>query len=170
MPLVLIAVSVSFLPNLFLILFIVNQYFIRSRPLYSVSVGSIELFLTIFAITPLFLTIRTSRVKHKNFKDTKVITFFVALMTVALTVNVPTSITLLEFSNDAPRHNPAAIAVQTIMSLAMATVCQLVLFTPKLFPVICEKFSPQTHTPLTSTTATLSTAVLQVTKETMATP
>ena len=73
MPLVLIAVSVSLLPNLFLILFIVNQYFIISCPLYSVLVGSIESFSTIFAIATLFLTIRTSRVKHKNFKDTKVI-------------------------------------------------------------------------------------------------
>ena len=135
-PFVVIAATVSLIPNLFCAIYVANLYYFRSTLLYSVSIALNVTFLYPFIFFTLLLAIRTRKIKYKNFKDTNKITFFIAFMINAVTVTVPTIILF------AVRGNAqAASASQIIMMLVATTACQLTLFTPKLLPVLREKFS-----------------------------
>ena len=134
-PLVVIATTVSLIPNIFCAIYVANLYYFKSTLLYSVSIALNVTFLYSFIFFTLLLAIRTQKIKYQNFKDTNLIAFFIAFMLIAVTVTVPTIILF------AVRGNAQAVsASQIIMMLVATTACQLTLLKPKLLPILREKF------------------------------
>ena len=179
-PLFLIAVFISILPNIFIALLIGLDT--PKYHLYTVNIqrGSltvteehihpqtngnfvyaslIGVYFALFLLLIVFLAIRTRKIKHENFKDTKKVNFFIAVLTVTLSLTVPIVIILFVQGNE-----PAANAVMAIGLLAIPTSSQLILFLPKVLPVLCEKYFPGVNIPFisSSTAHTKSTVTLGV--------
>ena len=176
-PLFLIAVFISVLPNIIVGLFIgldtpkyhlytvnhvqsgsqtIKEEHIRPQTkgnfLY---VGLVGAYFVVFLLLIVFLAIRTRKIKYKNFKDTKKVNFFIAVLIFTLSLTVPIVIILF-----VQGYEPAANAVMAIGLLAIPLASQLILFLPKLLPVLLEKCFPGVRSPFTSSSTVHTNAVV----------
>ena len=144
-PLFVIAVTFSLVPNVF-----VGVYFgIRTILALSVCIGFIGIFIYLFLFLNLFLAIRTRKIRYKEFKETKTVTFFIALMIITFTVAVPLAVLYI-----ARGKHSASYVVRVTMGLAVAIICQLILITPKLLQIFFEKHFSMTRLPFFLSTVT----------------
>ena len=177
-PLFLITVLISVLPNIIIALLIildtpkyhlytVNHIQKGSQTIHEehirpqtegdfLYVSLIGAYFVVFLLLIVFLAIRTRKIKYKNFKDTKKVNLFIAVLIFTLSLTVPIVIILFVQGNE-----PAANAVIAVGLLVIPIASQLILFLPKLLPVLLEKCFPGVCFPFTSssTVHTKSTAV-----------
>ena len=147
-PLILIVLSISFIPNLFILFFDVSLI------TQSISIGLIGGYLSIFLFIILFFAFRTRKIKYEDFKDTKTITYFIAIMIITITVGTSLTI-ILAFTGNLP----ASYIMLAMMALVISAACQLCLFTPKLVRIVFEKCFPGVDLPLFSITTTQPTTM-----------
>ena len=148
-PLILIVLSISFIPNLFILFFDVSLI------TQSISIGLIGGYLSIFLFIILFFAFRTRKIKYEDFKDTKTITYFIAIMIITITVGTSLTI-ILAFAGNSPASYIMSLA---LMALVISAACQLCLFTPKLVRIVSEKCFPGVHIPLFSIATTQPTTM-----------
>ena len=92
-------------------------------------------YLGVFLLLTVFLAIRTRKIKYKNFKDTKKVNVFIAVLFITATLGCSLS-TILIFS-----HKEAAGRITIIITmLILPTTSQAILFLPKTLPVLCTRF------------------------------
>ena len=110
---------------------------------YIIIGGFIMLYFTTFALFTLLLAIRTRKIKYKDFKDTKKITLFVAILLCTLVFLQPLYIMLYLQGNE-----PFAQMVFTVGQLFIAVASQIVLLLPKILPTlvlqVCKYLSSRT--------------------------
>ena len=100
----------------------------------AIGIGIAYMILVLIIIS--FVAIRTRKIRHSNFKDTKKIIIFIALTIVSSFFTLTSYIILTEKS-----YEPIANTILIIALLFLPTLCQLILFTPKVVPVVLEKHS-----------------------------
>ena len=119
-------------------------HFVFGTNIYIILGGFLMFYFTSFSLFTLLLAIRTRNIKYKNFKDTKKITLFVALLLCALAFIQPFYIMLHLQGNES-----LANTALTCSHLLIATASQAILFLPKILPpllsVLCNRL------PLTTT-------------------
>ena len=107
---------------------------------YIVIGGFITFYFTVFSLFTLLLAIRTRNIKYENFKDTKKITLFIALLLCTLAFIQPLYIMLYIQGNE-----PMANIVLTIGRLIVVAASQIILLLPKILPtllsVVCHRLS-----------------------------
>ena len=107
---------------------------------YIVIGGFITFYFTVFSLFTLLLAIRTRNIKYENFKDTKKITLFIALLLCTLAFIQPLYIMLYIQGNE-----PMANIVLTIGRLIVVAASQIILLLPKILPtllsVVCHQLS-----------------------------
>ena len=110
----------------------INVVYIRlvGGPPY-VAVGCMFAYLAMFLLLILFLAIRTRKIEYENFKDTKKINIFIAIVFFVTTMGSATVSILFLVENE-----PDGYVVLTVCLLILPTACQLVLFLPKILPTI----------------------------------
>ena len=86
---------------------------------------------TLFLLLILYLAIRTRKITYKNFKDTKKINLFIAI--VFLVTTLGSSVASVLFLRE---KEPEGYVVLTVCLLLLPTACQLALFLPKILPTI----------------------------------
>ena len=96
-----------------------------------VAVACMFAYHALFLLLILFLAIRTRKIEYNNFKDTKKINIFIAIVFFVTTMG-SASVTVL-FHRE---KEPDGYVVLTVCLLILPTVCQLVLFLPKILPTI----------------------------------
>ena len=87
--------------------------------------------LVVYFIVITYLAITTRRVKDGNYKDTKKVTLFVAIVAVLMVAYIVSWWFLLKLETQMVQFT---VIVQTLFPLAVAMACQVVLFTPKVLP------------------------------------
>ena len=112
-------------------------YHLKRFFLYYTSTGLLVLLVFMFLIVSFFLAIQMQKIKYKNFKD-KSILFL--LVYVVIIWSVATAIILVLLKTNI--NYQAVITVWIVSALTSATASQLILFTTKLLPVVCEKLFP----------------------------
>ena len=110
-----------------------EHYKIRTTG-YFITIGFILLYLSLFAILNIFLAISTRKIRYTNFKDTKKINLFIAIVFVTLALMEPVYIVLIIQGDE-----PNAIVTLTTSILFVAASCQVVLVLPKVLPTILSK-------------------------------
>ena len=185
-PLIIIAILLSILPNIFVMLaialasprytsytvnvelesrIILEEHMhpqLRGSSIFIVLTGG---YLCLFLIMILFLAIRTRKIKHENFKDTKKLNLFVAILIVTLALTVPFIVILFTRG-----YEPAATGVMAATLLAIPGTCQVILFTPKVFPILLKECFPTAQIPFISTTVkNNTTAITTITTTTTST-
>ena len=101
-----------------------------------ISVGIVIAYVILVLIIISLVTIRTRKIRHSNFKDTKKINIFITLTIVSSFFTLTSYIILTEKS-----YEPIANTILIFALLSLPTLCQLILFTPKVVPVVLEKQS-----------------------------
>ena len=96
-----------------------------------VAVTCMLAYLALLLLLILFLAIRTRKIEYKNFKDTKKINVFIAIVFFITTLG-SASVSVLFLR----KKEPEGYVVLTVCLLILPTVCQLVLFLPKILPTI----------------------------------
>ena len=96
-----------------------------------VAVACMFAYLAMFLLLILFLAIRTRKIEYDNFKDTKKINIFIAIVFFITTMG-STSVSVLFLVE----KEPEGYVVLTVCLLILPTACQLVLFLPKILPTI----------------------------------
>ena len=96
-----------------------------------VAVTCMLAYLALLLLLILFLAIRTRKIEYKNFKDTKKINIFIAIVFFITTMGSG-SVSVLFLR----KKEPEGYVVLTVCLLILPTVCQLVLFLPKILPTI----------------------------------
>lgn len=91
------------------------------------TISYLPLLIYLFMITYLAITMR--RIKNRNFKDTKKVNIFVAIVAVLTVVYLFAWWLLL-----ATHQKQYVAIIQTIFPLTVAVLCQLILFAPKVLP------------------------------------
>ena len=104
---------------------------------YFVTGGLIACYVAIFSFIILFLSIRTRKIKHKNFKDTKKLNIFVSVLMFTLAFTAPLYIIFLLKENA-----PAANIVFVIAMLVISAASQFILFLPKVLPTVLSSIYP----------------------------
>ena len=107
-----------------------------------IGVGIVIAYMVLFLLIISFLSIRTRKIRHRNFKDTKKINLLIALLIVISFSAGAVYIMLTQINEE-----PIANTVLVIALLSIPTLCQLILFTPKVVPVILEytSLAPYMH-------------------------
>ena len=88
-------------------------------------------YFTVFLVCIIYLAIRTRKIEDNNFKDTKKVNLFVSLLVFVLALVLPLSILLYN-----AHQQTVADAVMICGVLVITLSCQLLLFLPKVLPVI----------------------------------
>ena len=96
-----------------------------------VAVACMFAYLALFLLLILFLAIRTRKIEYENFKDTKKINIFIAIVFFITTMG-SSSVTVLFLR----QKESEGYVVLTVCLLILPTACQLVLFLPKILPTI----------------------------------
>lgn len=96
-----------------------------------VSFVAILIYFVIFLGCIIYLAVRTRKIEENNFKDTKKVNLFVALLVFIFALAIPLSILLYSIHDQS-----AADATLICGVLVIAITCQLLLFLPKLLPVV----------------------------------
>ena len=139
-------------------LIIYEEHFNIRTPGYFFTIGFILLYLAFFAILNILLAISTRKIRYSNFKDTKKINIFIAIVFVTLAVMEPPYIVLLVKGDE-----PNAIVTLTTSILFIAASCQVILVLPKVLPAILSRHFPSkyasmsTHINISITNALFST-------------
>ena len=96
-------------------------------------------YMILFLLVISCLAVRTRKIRHKNFKDTKKINILISLM---ITISF-FGLTLYGTFSQTQQEIKANITLVCAL-LSFPTLCQLILFTPKILPVLLEKHFTQT--------------------------
>ena len=96
----------------------------------------VGIYFILFQLMIVFIAIRTRKIKHKNFKDTKKVNLFIAVLSFTFALGVPIIVIL-----SVQRNEPAVSAVIATIMLIVAAGSQLILFLPKLWPIFIDKRS-----------------------------
>ena len=96
-----------------------------------VAVACMLSYLAMFILLILFLAIRTRKITYKNFKDTKKINSFIAIVIFVTTLGSSFVSVLFLRQKEAEGY-----MVLTVCLLIFPTACQLVLFLPKILPTV----------------------------------
>ena len=96
-----------------------------------VAVACMFAYLALFLLLILFLAIRTRKIEYENFKDTKKINIFIAIVFFITTMGSAFVSNLFLVGDETDGY-----VVLTVCLLILPTVCQLVLFLPKILPTI----------------------------------
>ena len=99
-----------------------------------ISVGITLVYMILILIVISLVAFRTRKIRHNNFKDTKKINIFIAL-TIFASFYILTSYVVLTERN----YEPIANTILIIAQFTLPTLCQFILFTPKIVPVLLEK-------------------------------
>ena len=99
-----------------------------------IGIGIILAYLIIFLLIICGLAIRTRKIKYANFKDTKKVNFFIALLIYINLLAAAIYAILYPTSNEVGKD-----LVLTLWVLSIPTLCQLILFMPKLLAVMITK-------------------------------
>ena len=102
-----------------------------------VRVGILAAYLVTFYIVISYLAIRTRKIKYRNFKDTKKIIVLILILLISSLLSGFGYIVLYH------SHQVEANILLISGSLCFPTLCQLVLFTPKVLPVIIGNRLPR---------------------------
>ena len=104
---------------------------------YFVIGGIIASYVTLFSFIILFLAIRTRKIKHKNFKDTKKLSFFIYCLLFSLAIKSPLYIIFLVKENE-----PAANIILVVGMMFVSFASQVILFLPKVLPTFLSNVYP----------------------------
>ena len=104
-----------------------------------ISVGITLVYMILILIVTSLVAFRTRKIRHNNFKDTKKINIFIALTIVASFYILTSYVVLTEINLE-----PIANTILIIAQLTLPTLCQFILFTPKVVPVLLEKLKHST--------------------------
>ena len=159
LPLILIAVSISIFPNIILAVLIgldpprrqidtvysdIKLLIIEEKHI-QVEAGNIYnyviligVYFALFLLLIVFLAVRTRKIKYENFKDTKKVNFFIAILITTSSFAYSTSSILFILLNE-----PAANVVTASSLLVIPIANQLIIFLPKVLPVLLEKNFPR---------------------------
>ena len=96
-----------------------------------VAVACMFAYLAMFLLLILFLAIRTRKIEYENFKDTKKINIFIAIVFFVTAMGCSSVSILFLVENEIDGY-----VVLTVCLLILPTACQLVLFLPKILPTI----------------------------------
>ena len=96
-----------------------------------VAVACMLAYLAMFLLLILFLAIRTRKIEYENFKDTKKINIFIAIVFFVTTMGSSSVAILFLVEKEIEGY-----VVLTVCLLILPTSCQLVLFLPKILPTI----------------------------------
>ena len=96
-----------------------------------VAVACMLVYLALFLLLILYLAIRTRKITYKNFKDTKKINIFIAIVFFVTTLGSAVAAVLF-----LRQKEPEGYVVLTVCLLILPTTCQLVLFLPKILPTV----------------------------------
>ena len=102
-----------------------------------VRVGILAAYLVTFYIVISYLAIRTRKIKYRNFKDTKKIIVLILILLISSLLSGFGYIVLYH------SHQVEANILLISGSLCFPTLCQLVLFTPKVLPVVIGNRLPR---------------------------
>ena len=117
----------------------INETFVEVhiRPLVRgnlVGMMFIFTYLILFLLVISCLAVRTRKIRHKNFKDTKKINILISLVIISSFFGL----TLYGIFSQTQQEIKANITLVCAL-LSFPTLCQLILFTPKILPVLLEK-------------------------------
>ena len=90
-------------------------------------------YLAVFLLLTCFLAFRTRKISYKNFKDTKKINIFIALLFLTITLGGAMSAVLI-----IGHHRKIGKVILCVCLLILPTVSQALLFLPKILPVMCS--------------------------------
>ena len=96
--------------------------------------GMLAAYFGTFVLLILFLAFRTRKLKYPNFKDTKKVNLFVAVLAVSICLTTPLYLALRD-SHDFGREWKSSLVLITGF-LVLPTTCVCVLYVPKIWPVI----------------------------------
>ena len=81
-----------------------------------------------------YLAVRTRKIKYTNFKDTKKINLLIALLVVIGCLTAAAYVILHQLHME-----PTGNIILILGILSIPTLCQLILFTPKVVPIVLER-------------------------------
>ena len=144
---VFIVLLLSVLPNLLLLILILVEpprfdsrvamatltmvYMVRSTVANLHFAAFLSLYFGLFVLLILFFAFRTRKINHPNFKDTKKVVLFIALLIVCVGLSSPLYNSLLRSSNEL-----LASLVLSAAILLIPMMCVVILYVPKLPPAI----------------------------------
>ena len=99
-----------------------------------VAVACMLVYLALFLLLILYLAIRTRKITYKNFKDTKKINIFIAIVFFVTTLGSAVAAVLFLRQKEPEGH-----VVLTVCLLILPTTCQLLLFLPKISPTVLSR-------------------------------
>ena len=99
-----------------------------------IAVACMLVYLALFLLLILYLAIRTRKITYENFKDTKKINIFIAIVFFVTTLDIPISAVLF-----LRHYEPEGHVVLTVCLLILPTTCQLLLFLPKILPTVLSR-------------------------------
>ena len=88
-------------------------------------------YFTVFLVCIIYLAVRTRKIEDNNFKDTKKVNLFVSILVFVLALVLPLSILLYN-----ARQQTVGDAIMICGVLVITISCQLLLFLPKVLPVV----------------------------------
>ena len=152
-PLLLIIIFLTAFPNIIMVPLIalhppvhqINRVYkvtyaeahIEQNASYFITGGIIAGYVAIFSSVILYLAVSTRKIKHKNFKDTKKLNFFIYALLFTLSIISPLYIVLLLKDNE-----PAANIVLVVGMLVISAASQFILFLPKVLPTVLSSVYP----------------------------
>ena len=92
--------------------------------------------LAIYLIFIIYLSITMRKIKDTNFKDTKKVNIFVAIISLLSLTYIISWWLLLEIF---PQYYKYVAVVQSLFPLTVVVACQVILLIPKITPSCCEK-------------------------------
>ena len=99
----------------------------------TISISLVLAYLAVFVLLTCFLAFRTRKISYKNFKDTKKINIFIALLFLTITLGGAMSAVLI-----IGHHRKIGKVILCVCLLILPTVSQALLFLPKILPVVCS--------------------------------
>ena len=92
-------------------------------------------YLGIYLLLICFLAILTRKIRYSDFKDTKKINFFITVFIIA------SSLTVSLYAIFVRKNKPIADAILVIGLLITPAASQLILFLPKILPIVLERYN-----------------------------
>ena len=109
-----------------------------ARTNYLVNIGIIFGYIAIFSAIIVYLAFRTRKIKHKNFKDTKKLNFFISVLVFTSVITVAL---YLIFIFSQYRHIAYIVLVTGLLVVSAAN--QFILFLPKILPILLSNIYPK---------------------------
>ena len=99
----------------------------------TISISLVLAYLAVFVLLTCFLAFRTRKISYKNFKNTKKINIFIGILFLTITLGGAMSAILI-----IGHHKKIGREILSVCLLILPTVSQLLLFLPKILPVVCS--------------------------------